>query len=1826
MPPASNNISEVVEKLRRLSQVEVQSGWRYCDADSSAVGSVGISNGEVVELNEKRHIAWPSGKQVVCLGQKFVIPENLHGYPVAGLRLLLSLTWWAEDATIFVNGELVGQGDLFDCADRVLLSASVNPGDEFLVVLRLVSPGHDNGALVRSICLYEAADYTCFDPSFVADELEILQSAIDRNLGNEDSQDLPVEILASRRMYVKGERLQSGIDWAVGLIDWSALPDRAKFDRSLSVLRHNLLGYLRAFSGELDDLTAEGAEGAEGGSREKLSRVSENTNSTSIGESLNFTSFSGELDDLTAEGAEGAEGGSREKLSRVSENTNSTSIYIGETGDIAFLDKVMHSRANHQLPITNSPLSIPNSQSRADLLENCHTSIYIGKIYLVGHAHLDLAWLWPVPETWEAAERTFESVLKLQSEFPDLIFCHSTPALYAWMEEHRPDLFAAIQKQVAAGCWEVVGGMWVEPDLNLISAESMVRQVFYGQRYAKEKFGELMRVAWLPDTFGFGWQLPQIWRQGGVDYFVTQKLRWNDSTQFPHGAFWWEGLDGTKIFSMMSGAIGENIESVKMASHAFDWQVKTGLQDALWLPGVGDHGGGPTRDMLEVAKRWKLSPFFPRLEFIKAVDYLSLIESQFLPEVAEVDSISDVSQSPSRESLPIPKVVETLSDVAPPNLLENSATSSESQRQLSEKSASLPITEVVETWADVISPNLPENSATLPGSRTSTQETPESLPIPEVVKTWADVISPNLLENSTTLPESLNSNLKTPASLPIPEVVEPLSDVASGNSTTLPESLNSNLKTPASLPIPEVVKTWADVISPNLLENSTTLPESLNSNLKTPASLPIPEVVEPLSDVASGNSATLPESLNSNLKTPASLPIPEVVEPLSGVASGKLLENSATLSESQRQQSEKSASLPIPEVVETLSDVAPPNLLENSATLSESLNSYLKTPANLPIPEVVETLSGVASGNFLENSATLPGSRTSTQETPASLPISGVVETLSDVAPPNLLENFASLPDSLDSNLKNTASLPISGVVETLSDVASEKLLENSASLPESLNSNLKNPASLPISGVVETLSGVASGNFASLPDSLDSNLKNLASLPIYEVVEALSDVAPPNLLEKSASLPESLNSNLKNPASLPISGVVETLSDVASEKLLENSATLSESQTNSAKNKENLQLRKTTENLSGLTGDFSSKISESESKYLDFPTEIHQEKSQLKNSPNLPLSPNCQLSTVNCQLLNPSPPLPIWKDELYLEFHRGCYTTRADQKRQNRRCEDLLYQAELLSSIATICTGAVYPKVELESAWKQVLFNQFHDILPGSAIAQVYTDANLAFDRVDRTCRHILLQSLDAIAAQISLPSPPQPDAQPIFVFNSLNWSRSEVVALTLTLPDSPDWAWQIYDLSGQRLTSQIVKGDPQSTLLFSADSVPAIGYRVFWLCRQDAQTVDRPSVSSATEKKTYLSKLTYGIAQKNTPCQETHFPAPEMVLENELIRATVDAETGNLSSIWDKANNREVLNAVGGNQLQAFQDSGQYWDAWNIDPNYQKYPLPAPILKQISWVDRGEVRQSLRVVMQIGKSEFRQNYIVEVGSPLLKIKTVVDWQETHVLVKTAFGLNVAADFATCEIPGGAIARSTKPQTPAEKAKWEVPIFRWTDISNDGFGVSLLNDCKYGCDIQPNQIRLTLLRSSTWPDEQADKGVSEFTCAVYPHAGNWQEADTVRHGYELNLPLLVKVLPKLEESRHKSLPAVGKFLDLSAENLVLMAFKQSEDNPNLWILRCYECHGQEAKLELNSDLGLAISHSVDLLEQPVDLPQKSGDGKTFKISPWKIASFAVNL
>jgi alpha-mannosidase len=233
----------------------------------------------------------------------------------------------------------------------------------------------------------------------------------------------------------------------------------------------------------------------------------------------------------------------------------------------------------------------------------------VGRVQVLGHAHLDLAWLWPVADTWRAAERTFRSALDLLERFPHLHFGHSTPALYAWLEQHRPALFAAIQAAMAAGRWEPLNGPWVETDGVLVGTASLLRQFQEGQHYSRRAFPSWEHsVAWLPDSFGFSTGLPAVAAATGVRWFCTHKLAWNATNPFPHRLFRWRSRCGAEQLALMTAPIGTDGDPVAIERHRIEWQAASGCADALWLPGVGDHGGGPTAEMLEQLALWQGQP------------------------------------------------------------------------------------------------------------------------------------------------------------------------------------------------------------------------------------------------------------------------------------------------------------------------------------------------------------------------------------------------------------------------------------------------------------------------------------------------------------------------------------------------------------------------------------------------------------------------------------------------------------------------------------------------------------------------------------------------------------------------------------------------------------------------------------------------------------------------------------------------------------------------------------------------------------------------------------------------------------------------------------------------------------------------------------------------------------------------------------------------------------------------------------------------------------------------------------------------------------------
>lgn len=1017
--------------LRRLTQLDIQDRW--CATTSPAL--VPPPPGAIAPLNDRRHIAWDQGRQVLWLQQRIIVPSDLDAYPLDGMTLRLSLTWWAEQADLFVNGAWVQAGDLFDCSTRVVLTHTVQPGQSFNVALRLVSPGHDRGALVQSCCLYEIPQGQLDpvpEPGFVADELAVLLHYAPLLQGSQTDSDLLTDLAQ-----------------ALEALPWEDRCHRSTFDRALVQLRSQFRPW-------------------------------------------------------------------------------------------------------------------------GELLKQRH-------IQALGHAHLDMAWLWPVAETWDAAERTFQSALDLQNDYPDLVFGHSTPALYAWMAEHRPALFSQIQQRVQEGRWDVIAGLWVEPDFNVVQGESIVRQVLYGQRYTQATFGQVSAIAWLPDSFGFCWQLPQIFRQGGIEYFATLKLGWNDTTQFPYSLFRWRSPDGSEITSVMLPPIGVGIDPVKMAQTSSAWEQSTQEAIALWLPGVGDHGGGPTRDMLETARRWQQSPFFPRLTF------------------------------------------------------------------------------------------------------------------------------------------------------------------------------------------------------------------------------------------------------------------------------------------------------------------------------------------------------------------------------------------------------------------------------------------------------------------------GTA-----------------------HQFVRSLA-----------------------------------------------------------------------TQNL------------------------------------------------------------PLWQDELYLELHRGCYTTHADQKWFNRRCEEALYQAELWSSIAALMIGQDYPAPALETAWKQVLFNQFHDILPGSSIPQVFVDANQDWQAALDTAQTLRDRALQAIAAHCRPPYP-CPEAKPVLLVNSLPWQRSQAISLAL-----PAAHWQVVDHQGNPLPLQRTS-DPLR--VYVQTTVPGIGYAWVWLVPGE----EPEEIASMPEA---------------------------FVLEQDHLRVTLDASTGDIAELWDKLHQRSVLGDRG-NQLQAFGDRGQYWDAWNIAPDYLAHPLPPAHLEDMQWLEYGPLRQSVQVIRRIGQSTICQRYVLEVGSPLLTIETDVDWQETQVVLKAAVPLAIASDRVSYEMPFGTIERPTQSDEPRDQAKWEVPMLRWADLSlpDQSYGVSLLSDVKHGIDSQPNQLRLTLLKAPLWPDPQADRGHHTFRYALYPHGGGYVSAQTVHHAAAFNQPIqAIAPAPRPTDPPTPALPPVATLLTLP-KTTMLSAFKRSEDSPTDWILRYYDAYGVPCPSLALEQVGAIAANLNPATVQPVNLLEYAEEVAPASLHPaWAIVSVKVS-
>jgi len=563
---------------------------------------------------------------------------------------------------------------------------------------------------------------------------------------------------------------------------------------------------------------------------------------------------------------------------------------------------------------------------------------------------------------------------------------------------------------------------------------------------------------------------------------------------------------------------------------------------------------------------------------------------------------------------------------------------------------------------------------------------------------------------------------------------------------------------------------------------------------------------------------------------------------------------------------------------------------------------------------------------------------------------------------------------------------------------------------------------------------------------------------------------------------------------------------------------------------------------------------------------------------------------------------VPVWRDEIYFEYHRGVQTTQAETKKRIRRSEHLLLNAEKFSSLAFLSDRA-YPQTTLDRAWKQVLFDEFHDVMPGSGIARNYEDARLNLEDVARMGGEALHGALESIAAHADTSG----KGVPIVVFNPMAWPRTEVIEVEAQLP-GPAAQVAVADAAGAPVASQVLAQDGETNrvrLLVEAGA-PAMGYRTFYVSGgAPAAPAPREAVKASAD-----------------------------ALENEFLRVGIDPKSGCIVSLFDKRSGTEALapaetdtggpkDRVCGNLLQTFVDKPKEYDAWNIDADFEKQHWDLTQADEVKLVESGPLRAVIRVKNHFRDSSFVQDITLDAGAPRVDVKMQAEWHEKHILLKVAFPLSAHNDNATFEIPYGSVERPTTRRTPAERAKFEVPAQQWADLSDASHGLSLLNDCKYGYDAKGNVLRLSLLRSPEWPDPHADEGHHEFTYSLYPHGGGWREAGTVRRGYELNYPLL-----PLGAGNHAGvLPAERSFLGIREDNVVVTAVKKAEDDDAL-IVRFYEWAGRKGDVHVQLPQAARAAAETDLMERPLHALALATNGTEVAVptGPFEIKTLKVTF
>ena len=482
----------------------------------------------------------------------------------------------------------------------------------------------------------------------------------------------------------------------------------------------------------------------------------------------------------------------------------------------------------------------------------------------------------------------------------------------------------------------------------------------------------------------------------------------------------------------------------------------------------------------------------------------------------------------------------------------------------------------------------------------------------------------------------------------------------------------------------------------------------------------------------------------------------------------------------------------------------------------------------------------------------------------------------------------------------------------------------------------------------------------------------------------------------------------------------------------------------------------------------------------------------------------------------------PRWVGELYLEFHRGTYTSMAKNKRGNRKSELALQKSEALS-YTDLLLGGSYDQDGLYRAWRKVLHDQFHDILPGSSILEVYEGTDKDYAQIGKYCTGLISGKLASIAGKLST-------AGGTLVYNGLGFPRSGNVTV---------------DGRTVELTQPI----------------PAFGWKVL------APTEDTCGVS-----------------------------VQALTAENAFYRLTLDSQ-GRIASLYHKAADREVF-AAPGNEFQAYEDYPYQYDNWEISDYYEAKPYALDGDATITPITDGS-RAGFRVEKRYMESTIVQNIWLYTHSRRIDFETKVHWQQQHQVLKIAFPFDVHTDSATYEIQYGHVRRPTHRNTSWDQARFEVCAHKWADLSENGYGIALLNDCKYGYSAHGSTLKLTALKAGTYPNPTADLGEHIFSYALLPHMGSFQDAGVIREAYSFNQPLDAASVP----AAAGSLPAEFCLASCDRENVILETAKKAEADGSL-ILRLYDSFGCRGNAKISVAPGFQKAFLCDMMENELaELP-----------------------